>query len=286
MCFAERASQRPLRPVRDGAEAAAESGSGPCDATSNSIRGTPGPENARRWGHELPCRIHGDTHQASRDASGGHRPPRERGSPVARVGSHGRGGVRWIRSQASQLEIATVGLLAVVAFFWLNVYYLEAPAATCASDIRPKTWRRRTARTPNASRGPCWAQASPRSWLLRRSMRISHRRGSAWADGPRVAGLRRGSDRVWRSSASSCGCNVDRYLKGTIEWIVLVDISGTVPEFYLVPGERIRAIVKRKHEAFLGRVGGVRPRNPESKHSRIEQPDVQRWRNRWSTFDE
>ena len=78
--------------------------------------------------------------------------------------------------------------------------------------------------------------------------------------------------------------DIDRYLSGTVERVVLVDIRGTTPEFYVVEGDRLREIVKRRYEAFLSRVGGTRPRNPESKHSRIDPSDVRRWRNRWSLF--
>ncbi|SRR6266511_1992517 len=79
--------------------------------------------------------------------------------------------------------------------------------------------------------------------------------------------------------------NVDRFLEGTIDRIVLVDITGKVPEFYVVGGDRLRSIVKRHHDRFLERVGGTRPRNPESKHTRIQPDLVRRWRNRWTLFD-
>lgn len=79
--------------------------------------------------------------------------------------------------------------------------------------------------------------------------------------------------------------NVEKYLAGTIERVVLVDITGSVPEFYVVRGDRLRAIVERRFDTFMTRVGGRRPRNPTSKHSRIDPSDVRRYRNRWSVFD-
>lgn len=79
--------------------------------------------------------------------------------------------------------------------------------------------------------------------------------------------------------------NVDKFLGATTARVVFVDLTGTVPEFFILDGDRARAIVKRHHEAFLKRVGGVRPRNPESKHVAVRRDLVQRWRNRWSLFD-
>lgn len=79
--------------------------------------------------------------------------------------------------------------------------------------------------------------------------------------------------------------NVDRFLGATSARVVFVDLSGTVPEFFIVDGDRARAIVKRHHEEFLKRVGGVRPRNPRSKHAAIRRDLVTRWRSRWSLFE-
>jgi hypothetical protein len=78
--------------------------------------------------------------------------------------------------------------------------------------------------------------------------------------------------------------NVDKFLAGTIDRVVLVDITGKVPEFYILDGDRLRTIVKRNHDRFIERVG-TRPRNPESKHTRIDPGLVRRFRNRWTLFD-
>jgi hypothetical protein len=75
--------------------------------------------------------------------------------------------------------------------------------------------------------------------------------------------------------------NVEKYVSGTIGTVILVDISGDRPEFYVVPGDDLRALVRTRHEEFMARVGGRRPQNPDSKHSRIDPPDVQDWRDRW-----
>ena len=79
--------------------------------------------------------------------------------------------------------------------------------------------------------------------------------------------------------------NVDRFVGATTRCVVFVDLAGTVPEYFILDGDRARAIVKRHHQEFMERVGGVRPRNPQSKHTAVRRDRVQRWRNRWSLFD-
>jgi hypothetical protein len=79
--------------------------------------------------------------------------------------------------------------------------------------------------------------------------------------------------------------NVDKYVAGTVETVVLVDVTGGVREFYIVAGDQLRRDVAKRHAAFLQRVGGTRPRNPSSKHTGIAPEQVRRWRNRWSRFD-
>src|SRR5438132_839393 len=78
--------------------------------------------------------------------------------------------------------------------------------------------------------------------------------------------------------------DVEKYLRGTVERAVLVDVTDGQREFYVVPGGDLRALVRQRHEAFMQRVGGTRPRNPQSRHSKIEPADVQIWRNRWALF--
>jgi hypothetical protein len=79
--------------------------------------------------------------------------------------------------------------------------------------------------------------------------------------------------------------NVDKFLQGDAPYAVLVDLSGRGPEFYIVPGKKLREIVETRHSAYLKRVGGVRPRNPSSKHAAIDPSRVRRWRDRWSVFE-
>src|SRR5436305_15035485 len=45
--------------------------------------------------------------------------------------------------------------------------------------------------------------------------------------------------------------DVDKYLEGTIKAVVLVDISGVAPEYYVVPGDDLRTVVRTRHEEFM-----------------------------------
>lgn len=67
---------------------------------------------------------------------------------------------------------------------------------------------------------------------------------------------------------------------------VLVDVTDGRRDFYVVPGDDLRAGVRERHEEFMASVGGVRPRNPNSRHTAIRPAHVQAWRNRWSLFDQ
>lgn len=79
--------------------------------------------------------------------------------------------------------------------------------------------------------------------------------------------------------------DVEKYVEGTIEAVILVDITGAVPEFYILPGDEVRALVRVQHAEFMARVGGSRPRNPDSKHAKIDTAEVQRWKGNWALFD-
>jgi hypothetical protein len=79
--------------------------------------------------------------------------------------------------------------------------------------------------------------------------------------------------------------NIDKFLGASTSRVVFVDLTGTVPEFFILEGDRARAVVKRHHDSYMERVGGIRPRNPKSKHAAVRRDHIQRWRNRWSLFD-
>lgn len=79
--------------------------------------------------------------------------------------------------------------------------------------------------------------------------------------------------------------NIDKYLAGTVDTVVLVDTTGGVREFYIAPGDQLRRLVEGGYARWLASVGGTRPRNPASKHTAISPEAVRRWRGRWKRFE-
>jgi hypothetical protein len=79
--------------------------------------------------------------------------------------------------------------------------------------------------------------------------------------------------------------DIDKFVGATTERIVFVELTETGPEFFILDGDDARAIVKRDQEQWLKRVGGVRPKTPDSKHAAVNSEHVEPWRNRWSLFD-
>ncbi len=75
--------------------------------------------------------------------------------------------------------------------------------------------------------------------------------------------------------------DVDKYTSATIEHVVLVDLTDGLREFYICPGDSLRSDVRKRYDQFLASKGGMRPRNPDSKHSAIYPEQVRKWRNRW-----
>lgn len=76
--------------------------------------------------------------------------------------------------------------------------------------------------------------------------------------------------------------DVDKYTSATIAHVVLVDITGDRRDIYICPGDTLRSEVRKRHDDFLSRNDGVRPRNPESRHATIYPDHVQKWRENWS----
>jgi len=52
----------------------------------------------------------------------------------------------------------------------------------------------------------------------------------------------------------------------------------------MVSGDELRRGVRERNAAFMRRVG-TRPRNPQSRHTKIEPADVAEWKDRWALFD-
>ncbi|RAN94253.1 hypothetical protein [Micromonospora noduli] len=80
--------------------------------------------------------------------------------------------------------------------------------------------------------------------------------------------------------------DIDRMTAMSVDVYVLVDVTEGRRDFYVVPGDDLRAGVRERHDEFMASVGGVRPRNPESRHTAIYPKDVESWRDRWSLFDD
>ncbi|MEV0217680.1 hypothetical protein [Micromonospora sp. NPDC050695] len=80
--------------------------------------------------------------------------------------------------------------------------------------------------------------------------------------------------------------DIDRMTAMSVDVYVLVDVTEGRRDFYVVPGDDLRAGVRERHDEFIASVGGVRPRNPESRHTAIYPKDVEAWRDRWSLFED
>jgi hypothetical protein len=78
--------------------------------------------------------------------------------------------------------------------------------------------------------------------------------------------------------------DVDKYTSAAIGHIVLVDVTDGLREFYVCPGDKLRADVRKRHDDYVTSQGGTRPRNPESKHAAIYPEQVRKWRNAWKRF--
>lgn len=52
-------------------------------------------------------------------------------------------------------------------------------------------------------------------------------------------------------------------------------------EFYVCPGDDLRAGVRQRHDDFVASQGGQRPRNPDSKNSAIYSKHVADWGDNW-----
>ncbi|MER6241045.1 hypothetical protein ABT185_34230 [Streptomyces clavifer] len=75
--------------------------------------------------------------------------------------------------------------------------------------------------------------------------------------------------------------DIDATTSLTCERVVLVDVTNGRRDFYIVEGTVFRAGVRARHDAFLHQQGGIRPRNPDSKHTAVRPADIAEWRGRW-----
>lgn len=79
--------------------------------------------------------------------------------------------------------------------------------------------------------------------------------------------------------------DIEKMTAMSADFYILVDVTGGRRDFYVVPGDDLRAGVRQRHDEFMASVGGVRPRNPKSGHTAIYPANVETWRSQWPLFD-
>lgn len=75
--------------------------------------------------------------------------------------------------------------------------------------------------------------------------------------------------------------DIDKFTALTCSRVILVHIATNSHHFYVAEGDKLRAEVRARHMQFLEQVGGVRPRNPDSKNTVIKPDHVASWRDQW-----
>lgn len=75
--------------------------------------------------------------------------------------------------------------------------------------------------------------------------------------------------------------DIDKFASLTCDRVILVNVTGGSREFYIAEGVELRREVRYRHEQFLKDVGGVRPRNPDSKNTVIQPEHIAAWRDQW-----
>jgi outer membrane usher protein FimD/PapC len=95
----------------------------------------------------------------------------------------------------------------------------------------------------------------------------------------RTAAVQLAAQGVWMIA------DIEKMTAMSTDFHVLVDVTDGRRDFYVVPGDDLRAGVRERHEEFMASVGGVRPRNPDSRQTTIYPANVEAWRDRWSLFD-
>jgi hypothetical protein len=65
---------------------------------------------------------------------------------------------------------------------------------------------------------------------------------------------------------------------------VFVDLSVKDPEYYIAPQWWIQNNIHEEHAAWLKKVGGARPRTPDSPHHAIKEDRILEWKSRWDVL--
>jgi DNA-binding transcriptional regulator YhcF (GntR family) len=88
-----------------------------------------------------------------------------------------------------------------------------------------------------------------------------------------------------RQPGSPWQFTLDRIVVADAVAVILVDLTGNQPDFYVAPAQWVRDEVTRRHREWLASKGGTRPRNPDSKHAALPLDDaVRRWHRRWDVL--
>lgn len=87
-----------------------------------------------------------------------------------------------------------------------------------------------------------------------------------------------------RQPGSPWQANAEQPTVEDAEAVIFVDLTGEAPDFYVAPAAWVREDVHTHHAAWLARVGGTRPRNPESNHTAIPLERIQQWHHRWDVL--
>jgi Holliday junction resolvase-like predicted endonuclease len=92
------------------------------------------------------------------------------------------------------------------------------------------------------------------------------------------------SGRSWQSSIVGSG-PTKRPKNESVFW-VFVDLGdvATSPRYWIAPDWWIRNDIDKAHQAYLGRHGGTRPSNPDSKHHSIDEKRLKDWKERWDVL--
>ena len=78
--------------------------------------------------------------------------------------------------------------------------------------------------------------------------------------------------------------DIDKMTASSTEFYILVDVTDGRRDFYVVPGDDLRRGMRARHQQFLTAAGGVRPRNPGSRHTAIQPSHVQGWQDAWAVL--
>jgi hypothetical protein len=87
-----------------------------------------------------------------------------------------------------------------------------------------------------------------------------------------------------RQPGSPWQANVNRPATEDAEAVVFVDLTGDVPDYYVAPASWVEQDVRTHHEQWLARIGGERPRNPDSDHTAVPVERLEQWHRRWDVL--